>query len=82
MLDGKPLSYNKYIRDIWNPIMEQLGMNHTPHECRHTGNTLLSNAGVDKLTRKYILGQKTDQDINERYTHRNIQQLVEALDKI
>ena len=35
----KKLEYEEflqYIDKIWNPIMEQLNMNHTPHECRHT----------------------------------------------
>lgn len=35
-IDGQPVSYRQYINEIWNPIMEQLGMSHTPHECRHT----------------------------------------------
>ncbi len=36
-IDGKPVTYNQYIKEIWNPVMEQLEMSyHTPHECRHT----------------------------------------------
>lgn len=35
-IDGKPVTYRAYINKIWNPVMEELGMNHTPHECRHT----------------------------------------------
>lgn len=31
-IDGKPIQYNTYIRKIWNPIMEELEMEHTPHE--------------------------------------------------
>lgn len=62
--------------------MEQLEMSHTPHECRHFCATALNNAGVDDLTRKYILGHKTDVDITDRYTHRTIEQLIEAIDKI
>lgn len=62
--------------------MEQLGMNHTPHECKHTSATRLSNAGVDEFTRKVLLGHKTDADITDRYTHRRIEQLIDAIDKI
>ncbi len=82
MAEGKKISYNQYMRYIWNPIMEQLEMSHTPHECRHFCATALNNAGVDDLTRKYILGHKTDVDITDRYTHRTIEQLIEAIDKI
>lgn len=41
-IDGKPVSYRQYIDKIWNPIMEQLNMNHTPHECRHTRKFIIS----------------------------------------
>lgn len=47
------------------------------------GNSLLADAGVDKLTRKYIMGHKTtDTDINDRYTHKRIEQLRDAIDLI
>lgn len=47
------------------------------------GNSLLANAGVEQLTRKYILGHKTtDIDINDRYTHLRIEKLVSAIDLI
>ena len=62
--------------------MEQLEMEHTIHECKHTGATALSNAGVDSFTKKLILGHKTDADITDRYTHKRIEQLVDAIDKI
>lgn len=41
-IDGKPVSYRQYIDKIWDPIMEQLNMNHTPHECRHTRKFIIS----------------------------------------
>lgn len=41
-IDGKPVHYRQYINEIWNPIMQQLGMNHTPHECRHTRKFIIS----------------------------------------
>ena len=46
------------------------------------GNSLLANAEVEELTRKYILGHKTDTGINERYTHLHISKLIEAIDRI
>ena len=35
-IDGKPVTYYEYKRYIFEPVMEQLGMNHTIHETRHT----------------------------------------------
>lgn len=47
------------------------------------GNSLLADASVDRLTRKYIMGHKTtDADITDRYTHKRIEQLIDAIDKI
>ncbi len=62
--------------------MEELGMKHTPHECRHFCATALDNAGIDDLTKKYILGHRTDTEITERYTHRTIEQLISAIDRL
>ena len=88
--EGKPISYYEYKRYIWEPVMQQLNFStsHTPHTTRHTTATMLSNARgekgepIDNLTIKYILGHKTDADITDRYTHRRIEQLVDAIDKI
>lgn len=85
--NGKPITYSHFRERIWIPLMKkQVGMKqigqHKIHDTKHTTATALSNAGVDDLTRKYILGHKTDTDITDRYTHRRIEQLVEAIDKI
>ena len=80
-MDGKPITYAQYKKYIWNPIMQELGLDKKPHECRHTCATKLKNAGIDELTRKRILGHST-QDITDRYTHTSIQQLIDAIDLI
>lgn len=55
---------------------------HTPHDCRHTFNTLLDTAGVDRVTRYKLMGHKGD-DINENvYTHKDINQLRNAVESI
>ena len=40
-----------------NPIMKELGMNHLPHDCRHT--TMLDNANIDRTMVKLILGHSS-----------------------
>ena len=63
-------------------IMKQLGMEHIPHDCRHTTATALSNAGVESMLIKLILWY-ANTDITERvYTHKTHTQLVQAIDKI
>lgn len=79
---GKKLSYKNYNENLFKPLMKQLGMNHLPHDCRHTAATLLNNANANPATVKLILGHKSS-DITERvYTHKTYEQLVEEIDKI
>ncbi len=65
------------------PLMEQLGMSHTPHCCRHTCISMLAEAGVDVTTIKKIVGHSGAMTVTERvYTHLDIQVLVDAINKI
>lgn len=79
---GKKLSYKNYNENIFRPLMKELGMNHLPHDCRHTTATLLDNANANPTTVKLILGHKSS-DVTQRvYTHKTFEQLVETIDKI
>ena len=60
--------------------MEKLGLEHTPHECKHACATMLDNAEVPRLVKKKILGHSIGGDITDRYTHKNIQQLLDGID--
>lgn len=42
---GKPVTISKF-REIWRETMEQMGMEHVLHECRHTFEGLLDAAGA------------------------------------
>lgn len=82
--DGiKAISEPKY-REYFNTALQSCGIQavHTPHDCRHTFNILLDNAGVDRVTRYKLMGHK-GQDINENvYTHKDLRQLREAVEAI
>lgn len=45
---GKQFTYSKYIRECWEPLMEQLQLNHTPHETRYTTASKLDDAKLIK----------------------------------
>ena len=78
---GTHLTYDKY-RGRFNKINAKLGMNHRPHDTRHTFITLAKAAGVNEYVLKLIIGHEID-DITEKvYTHRTMQQLLEEIDKI
>ena len=71
-------------REYFNAALLASGIQsvHTPHDCRHTFNTLLDNAGVDRVSRYKLMGHK-GKDINETvYAHKNIDQLRSAVEKI
>lgn len=78
----KKLYYKVYLDDVWNPLMERLGLTqYTPHYTRHTTATMLREAKVEEDIRKLILGHK-NQDITNRYTHHPDSMLIEAIDTL
>ena len=82
--DGTQIIYENRYRESFNNALKACGIqtNHTPHDCRHTFNVLLDNAGVDRVTRCKLMGHK-GADINETvYTHKNLEQLRTAIEKI
>lgn len=73
--------YNKIKREF-NKIMESLNMNHTPYDCRHTFITKMKKANANEYLLKRIVGHSI-QDITEKtYTHRDIKDLLEEVNKI
>lgn len=73
------LAYYKNLR----AFLEDLGLpKHHPHESRHTFISLCSNAGIDPVLVKRIVGH-ADTDITESiYTHKSTQQYVEAVNHL
>lgn len=56
---------------------------HTPHDCRHTFVTLLSNAGADEICIKRLVGHSYGNNVTEKvYTHKDIEQLRKAIELI
>lgn len=66
----------------WTALMEELGMKHTTHECRHTFRSKLDSAGANKVAIDLIMGHKSG-DIGERvYTHKTLSELQAAVRKL
>ena len=79
---GKKTSYNNYIQRQFTPLMKELGINHLPHDCRHTTATKLDNADVDRTIVKLILCHTSNDVIERVYTHKTPEQLLSAINKI
>lgn len=55
---------------------------HTPHDCRHTCNMLMDDAGMNR-TARYKIMRHAGKDINERvYSHKSVNELRKELEKI
>lgn len=80
---GKHLKYENYRDNYWDKTAVQLGMDHLPHDTRHTTVSLLARANVSQGIIKRIVGHSGAMTLTERvYTHQDISELVEAVDKI
>lgn len=52
---------NHYTRAVyqnsnWNTLMQKIGMNHAPHDCRYTFAALADRCGMNETCRKIIMG--------------------------
>jgi integrase len=79
--NGKKCSEYYYYK-YWNSIMDELKIEHTPHECRHTFRSRLDSAGANKVCIDLMMGHKS-KEVGERvYTHKTIEELKEAIELI
>nr|WP_304358286.1 tyrosine-type recombinase/integrase [Clostridium paraputrificum] len=79
---NKPMKYDNYYRERFIPIMEQLNMNHRPHDARHTFATLMNNADANTTSIKKIIGHSSYLTTEKIYTHKDIEELRKAIDLI
>ena len=79
--NGK-LSYSRYKYSWFDRIMAGLKMEHTPHDTRHTFVSGLDTAGVQRSVQKFIVGHSLGRDVTDRYTHKDIAELIRAVDKL
>ncbi len=79
--DGERIdTYDKLRYKCWD--RNKLLRTHLPHDGRHTCATLLDNAGVNQVLTQRILGHASKTITQKVYTHKTIQQLIEAINSI
>lgn len=79
--NGKKMSSSQYYT-FWNSIMDELKMDHTPHECRHTFRSRLDSANANKVCIDLMMGHKS-KEVGERvYTHKTLDELKSAIELI
>lgn len=81
--DGSKMSANYYRNNYYYPALEQLKLKRrTPHTCRHTFASLMARAGADPLYTQRIIGHADYAFTANEYTHPEIEELTEAIEKI
>lgn len=80
--EGRHFDYRNYYDSYWTPLIETLNMKHTPHDTRHTCISFLAAAGVDERVTKKIVGHKGQGVTETVYTHFEIAELLDAINKI
>ena len=80
--DDKHFLYRNYYDSYWTPLMEELKLQHRPHDTRHTCVSLLTEAGVDERIIKKIVGHKGQGVTETVYTHIELPFKLEAINKI
>jgi integrase len=80
---GKKFTYSVFKENYWKQLMEELQFDHLPHDTRHTTVSMLAKAEVNQTLIKRIVGHSGAMSLTERvYTHTDIQQLIDAINKI
>lgn len=84
-IDGNPiLNYQRLRIHLWekSAIIKSLPLRHLPHDGRHTCATLLDNAEIPLKIRQLILGHSSQDITNKIYTHKTVEQLIDAINRI
>ena len=79
--NGRVCNQTQY-RIFWADIMKALGMNHTPHECRHTFETQLDSAGANRKCIDLLMGHVSKDTGNRVYNHKTLDELKAAVELI
>ena len=79
--NGMILNYSQLYRRIIS-FFELNGFKHIPYECRHTFATMLDNKNINTKIKKMLLGHSSNDVTEKVYTHKNIEQLREAINSL
>lgn len=79
-VNGRHLNQSTYREQYWKPVMEYLKMKHTPHECRHTFESVLDSKGANRKCIDLMMGHVSKDVGNRVYNHKTLKELKEAIE--
>ena len=80
--EGQQMKYSNFNRDKFHKIMEQLEMEHKPHDGRHTFASLMDKVNANKLCTQLIMGHSPRVLIDSVYVHKTVEELQAEIDKL
>ena len=81
--NGEQFKYRNYYDSYFIPLMVNLGFDKTTHCSRHTCISMLAEAKVSQTTIKKIVGHSGAMTLTEKvYTHLDVRELIDAINKI
>lgn len=79
---GDPIIPQVYRARFFDPLCDDLKMDHTPHECRHSFATYAAASKLNPILVKKIIGHSAQDITQDIYTHAMIDDLVAEIDKL
>ncbi len=79
--NGKKISYCSFRKNFYAKL-NNLGISHTLHECRHTTASLLNRYGANDTNVKKLLGHSAGDLTKDIYTHVQLSELAETISLI
>ncbi|MFQ7271857.1 MAG: tyrosine-type recombinase/integrase [Blautia producta] len=79
---GGAYYYTLFRNTIWKNLIEELKIDHTPHDTRHTFATLADRYQLNDYYVKLIMGHSVSDITKGTYTHKLPSELLEELRKI
>lgn len=79
--NGRPVLYRTFMNIYWDRLKKYLDTDLTPHSTRHTFITFADRCGLSQTIVKKIVGHSR-QDVTDRYTHKDIEELLTEINKL
>lgn len=74
---------HSYPAKVFRKGLSVYGINHTPHDCRHTFSWLCDKYEVDNISKHMLMGHSLGKDVSSRvYSHRTMDELRKEIEKI
>lgn len=79
---GVKYQYSNFRSYLWDPMLKDLKMSHSPHDTRHTMVSMMTAAGIDERLIGRIVGHSSGNVTVDVYTHFTDEQLLNAVDSL